>query len=152
MDLQKPTSRAKQAGVTLFEVLVAVLILAVGMLGAASLQLNAIRYNTSAAHATQASFIAYDVLDRMRANPERLADYSVQVDECPSSSAVPTSIAAQDLADFASAVGCRLPDGAASIEVDGTRATVSIRWSEARVRVDDPDTIFVISALIRNPQ
>src|SRR5471032_2899795 len=63
-----------QSGMTLIEVLVAVLILAVGLLGAAVIQLNALKYTDSSRMISQASFIAYDMLDRVRANSG--ADYS----------------------------------------------------------------------------
>ena len=51
---------------TLIEVLVAVLILGVGLLGAAMIQLNALKYTDSSRMTSQASFIAYDLLDRIR--------------------------------------------------------------------------------------
>ena len=66
-----PAAR-RQLGVSLLEVLIAVLVLAVGVLGAAQLQLAALRYNAGAAHATQASFIAYDMLDRLRISARRI--------------------------------------------------------------------------------
>lgn len=128
--------------------LIAVLVLAVGILGAASLQLNALRYNASASHATQASFIAYDMLDRMRANSGNLASYATNIDACVSSAASPASVEARDLADFATAVGCRLPEGKGSIEITDNRATVSIAWSESRIRDGEADTEFVVSSLV----
>ncbi|MEE4674181.1 type IV pilus modification protein PilV [Pseudomonas alliivorans] len=60
--------RHRQSGMTLIEVLVSVLILAIGLLGAAAIQLNALKYTDSAAMTSQASFIAYDMMDRIRAN------------------------------------------------------------------------------------
>lgn len=57
-----------QDGMTLIEVLVALLILSVGLLGAAAVQLNALKYTDSSLMTTQASFIAYDMLDRIRAS------------------------------------------------------------------------------------
>jgi len=132
----------------LLEVLIAALVLAVGILGAASLQLNAIRYNTSAAYATQASFIAYDMLDRMRANADRVSSYATQVSGCPHTPATPVTIESRDLADFAVAVGCRLPAGSGSIETSGNRATVTIRWSEARISASEAETEFIVTSLI----
>lgn len=142
------SSSRVQRGVSLLEVLIAVLVLAVGILGATSLQLNALRYNASASHATQASFIAYDMLDRMRANSGNLASYTINVDACASTPAAPASVEAQDLTDFATAVGCRLPEGKGAILITGNRATVSIRWSDSRIRSGEADTEFVVSSLV----
>jgi len=55
-------------GFTLIEVLVAVLVMSVGLLGVASLQVSGIRTNRSAYLRSQAVLLAYDMMDRMRAN------------------------------------------------------------------------------------
>ena len=59
-------SKNAQEGMTLIEVLVALLILTVGLLGAAAVQLNALKYTDSSRMTSQASFIAYDMMDRIR--------------------------------------------------------------------------------------
>lgn len=56
-------------GYTLIEVLVAVIILSVGLLGTLSLQLLSKRGNFEAMQRTQATMLANAVIDRMRANP-----------------------------------------------------------------------------------
>ncbi len=60
----------KAKGFSLLEVLVAVLLLAIGLLGVATLQVNATRANQSAELRSQASMLAYFMLDAMRANRE----------------------------------------------------------------------------------
>jgi type IV pilus assembly protein PilV len=61
--------RACCGGFTLVEVLVAALVLAVGLLGLAGLQLASMKSNHSAYLRSQATVAAYDLLDRMRADP-----------------------------------------------------------------------------------
>ncbi len=56
------------AGFTLVEVLVAMFVLAVGLLGMALLQTTGLRLNTNSYTRSQATFLAYDIIDRMRAN------------------------------------------------------------------------------------
>lgn len=142
--------RISQRGVSLLEILIAVLVLAIGVLGAASLQLNAMRYSASAAHTTHASFIAYDMLDRMRANAGSLASYAGSVSgPCDSDTSAPGSIIASDLADFTRAVTCQLPSGDASIRVAADTATITISWSEARIVAGQDDTEFVVSSIVR---
>ncbi len=63
--------RSSVAGFTLMEVLVTVVILSIGLLGVASLQLNSLRGNQSALDSTVAVSMALEMADRIRANPPR---------------------------------------------------------------------------------
>jgi type IV pilus assembly protein PilV len=66
---QAACSACRQRGVGLIEVLVAVLVLAVGLLGVAALQAIALRNSQSSLERTQAVVLSYAILDAMRANP-----------------------------------------------------------------------------------
>lgn len=59
----------KYQGFTLLEVMVALLVLSIGLLGLAMLQATNLQFNTDAYTRTQATLFAYDIIDRMRANP-----------------------------------------------------------------------------------
>ena len=61
-------------GTSLIEVLVTLVILSIGLLGLAALQLNGLRSNTSAALRTASTLIAGDIIERMRANPTAVTD------------------------------------------------------------------------------
>jgi type IV pilus modification protein PilV len=61
-------SRKKTLGFTLVEVLVALLVLSIGLLGLAGLELTGLRNNQSALQRSQATVIADNIADRMRAN------------------------------------------------------------------------------------
>lgn len=58
----------KSGGFTLIEVLISVVILAMGLLGLAALQATALRNTQSAYYRSLASQLAYDMADRLRAN------------------------------------------------------------------------------------
>lgn len=58
----------KSKGFTLIEVMVAVIILAIGLLGMATLMMQSMQSSESAYSRSQASLLAYDMIDRMRAN------------------------------------------------------------------------------------
>lgn len=60
-------------GFSLIEVLIALLVLSIGLLGLAALQTTSLQFNTGSLLRTQATFLAYDILDRMRANPTGLS-------------------------------------------------------------------------------
>ena len=58
----------KCSGYTLMEVLISMVILAIGLFGLATLQTVSMRANNSAYQRSIASMLAYDMLDRMRIN------------------------------------------------------------------------------------
>lgn len=63
-------------GFTLIEVLISMLILALGLLGMAGLQATGLRNNLSSYHRGQATQLAYDMADRIRANKADAQLYS----------------------------------------------------------------------------
>ena len=57
-----------KSGFTLIEVLIAMLVLSLGLLGLAGVQARSLKNNVSAYNRAQATQLAYDMADRMRAN------------------------------------------------------------------------------------
>ena len=57
------------------EVLVTVFVLSIGMLGMAALQTQSLRWSTDAYSRSQATTLAYDIIDRMRANRDDVDQY-----------------------------------------------------------------------------
>lgn len=57
-----------QAGVTLIEALITLLIMSIGLLGIAALQVVALQEGASSSRHSQAVWLSYDMADRMRAN------------------------------------------------------------------------------------
>lgn len=126
----------KQSGFTLLEVLVAMLVLAIGLLGLAGLMTTSMRNNLSASHRTQATWMAYDIIDRMRANRAGAVTggYATLMGAAATcSTAVPTgTMPAQDIAAWKNQLACSLPAGTGSITFAGTRATILIQWNDSR--------------------
>lgn len=60
---------ARSLGFSLIEVMVALLVLSIGLLGIAGLQVFSLKYNHQSYERTQAVTLIYDIADRMRANP-----------------------------------------------------------------------------------
>ncbi len=82
-----------QKGSSLIEVLITLLVFAVGMLGMAALQLNALQGSSDSAQRSQSTWILQDLAERIRANPEgSAANYAA----APACAALP----AQRCADF----------------------------------------------------
>ena len=124
-----------QRGFGMIEVLVAVLVLAIGLLGMASLQSNGIQMTTGALSRTQAVLLTEDLIERARANRQRVANYAVTAGNAPDCdltySVANAAVASEDVAEWRNSVSCLLPGGDASVEVDGNVMTISISW-EAR--------------------
>jgi type IV pilus assembly protein PilV len=61
-------SLSSETGFTLLEILIALLVLSIGLLGIASLQTRGQQFNTAAYLYTQATYLATDLMERMRSN------------------------------------------------------------------------------------
>lgn len=75
MSRQLNNARASAAGFSMIELLVAVLITGIGVLGVAALQLVSLQNNRAALARTEAVNFAYDMMDRIRANPQGRGSY-----------------------------------------------------------------------------
>lgn len=131
-----------QSGFTMIEMLVAVLIVSIGLLGVAGLQVYGLSTNHSAYLRSQATFLAYDITDRMRANDTaaRAGSYNIAyADAAPSGG----DVAATDLQQWLAALNQALPEGDGAINVQPTGAvTVQVRWLDDK---ENGDTVeFVL--------
>lgn len=72
-------------GFSLVEVLVTILVLSIGLLGLAKLQFWGVKHTGSAYYRTQATLLANEMVERIRANPKGIAEgYSTAVETCES--------------------------------------------------------------------
>jgi type IV pilus modification protein PilV len=62
-------SAIRSRGFSLIEVLVAVLVMGIGVLGVSALQMVSLQNNRGALERAEAVHLAYDMMDRIRANP-----------------------------------------------------------------------------------
>jgi len=131
----------KNNGFTLIEVLVATLVLSIGLLGLAALQANNLKNNQSAYFRSQATQLAYDIADRMRANVTASNSYlststavaaATQQADCTevSTTCSPEKMAQNDLYELKSALATALPGGAATITSAGGVFTVTVNWDD----------------------
>lgn len=145
-----PTS-IRSAGFSLLEVLIALVILSVGLLGIAAMLSTTVKSNDSAYMRSQATALAYNIIDRMRANANAAQNGSYDIalgTAAPGSSTVcngsGANCSASSLADFdlsqwkqalaSSANG--LPGGDGSIAVNSVggvfSVTVTVQWNDSR--------------------
>ena len=122
-----------QKGFTLIEILIAIIILAVGMLGLASLQVNTIKANHGALQKTQATFLAYDIVDRLRANRNSAVAENYDIALAASKPAAGTALPTIDINDWMTSIENLLPGGDGAIDCNNTgTCTVIIIWDIAR--------------------
>jgi type IV pilus assembly protein PilV len=133
-------SSHRQGGFSLLEVLIAVLIFSIGLMGLAGLQVIAMKANQNAMYRSIASEAAYDMLDQLRAQVSKAMDGSV------------------DTSDWDDLLEANLPGGKGSYGVGGTAkdcdpgtpaaitnssetyVCVTVTWDQASV-VDDSGTV-----------
>ncbi len=89
-----------QDGFGLLEVLVAVLVLSVGLLGLAGLHVAGMRNNHSAYYRTQATILSYEIIDRMRVNAANARDGDYDVASIAEYDQTSGSQAIEDLAEW----------------------------------------------------
>jgi len=119
----------KQRGFTLLEILITVLIMSIGLLGLAGLQVTSLKNNHSSYQRTQVTLLAYDIVDRMRANPTAISvgNY-VATNNTPAAVAACTTTAGCTIAEMASTdinqwralLANELPGGVGVICLDST--------------------------------
>lgn len=166
--LRAPTLPCHRCGgFTMIEVLVTVVILAVGLLGLAGLQTLSMRNNHSAYLRSQAVQLAYDMADRVRANTEFGSNFdgitAAQNTNCESTSGCSASaMAANDVFQWTQAIATILPAGDGIICLDstpndgtanddaacdssGTSYAVKIWWNDNRLDDGTPPQRFVMS-------
>lgn len=139
----RPVPRNRQRGVSLLEVLIAVVVLAFGLLGLALLQTMNLRFTQSANHRTVATNLSYEVLDLVRANrllKRTYAEAGYVSGGAPNACAIAASFdPGPNIARWHCQVSQQLPGGESQISVNGDVATVRIRWTDARWEANAAD-------------
>lgn len=123
----KAMGSLKCTGFTLLEVLVALLVLSVGLMGLAGLQMTSVSNARDAYFRSQAVVLAYDIADRMRANLQGVAndDYDAisgtEVAACRTTSGCTSAqLSTDDVFLWRATVADVLPGGDAVVCVDST--------------------------------
>ena len=147
-------------GFSLVEMLVALVILSVGMLGMAGLYVESLRAGRSALTRSEAVILVTDMADRIRANPDAKLNYNKLIDDTGTITAAcnpplglgctKEQMAANDIAQWGQMVDDRyddpstgrvgLPSGRGTVTVVVgpvfTSYTISVSWVEVGQRND----------------
>lgn len=144
----------KIRGFTLIEVMVAVVILAIGLLGMATLMMQSLQSSESAYSRSQATVLAYDIIERMRANKVqdpaapyqsfRVSQATISSDyvlaspnACPNSECSNCdgkSKAISDLSQWCQALSNSMPNALPGTQITRDAATnqysINVQWQE----------------------
>lgn len=128
-------NKSRQQGLTLVESMVALLIISVGLLGIAALQLTAMQQNSSALHQSKAVWAGYAMADRIRANNIRFSDYSgidtnaAYAQDCMGSTCNSNQLVIADAAEWTDTVR-DLPGGRGQVTGNANRLIVTVMWDD----------------------
>ena len=151
------------------EVLIALAVLSIGLLGMAGMQLFSMKSSHSAYLQSQASYFAYDLIDKMRANPvgfgngnyeSALSTIPGSFTNCQTTTATcsPDQLAAFELTQWKCALGSYendpvcvaplnmtsvLPNGDGSVVRNGVDVTVTVQWQEG----SNTESIMIMAEL-----
>lgn len=126
----------------MIEIMVTLVILSIGLLGIAGLQLTGLQSNRSAYYRSQATVIANDMIDRMRTNVDGVTANgydAVDTSNTPSnpncisgaSGCSAASLADNDIREWAGDVTSLLPSGSGTVVNNAGIFTVTVNWVES---------------------
>jgi type IV pilus assembly protein PilV len=148
MRLERSNARRRAKGASLIEVLIAVLLAAIGLLALSGANVVSIRYSKMSQYRGTATMLAADLAERMRANSADIVNYAVGTTfsaqataptgstACDGYGAPCASVAAYDLANWQVLVRNRLPSG--SVFITTTAATAIPRGADVWIAWRDP--------------
>lgn len=123
--------RHQQSGVSLLEVLIAVVVLSLGILGLAGLQMSALRNNQSSMERSMAVIESYSIVDAMRVDRDNAIDgaFDITLDDDPEEG----TFAGNELVKWRARLILLLgPAALGSVDCDGANCTVIVQWNDSR--------------------
>ena len=135
----------RESGFSMVEVLVALVVLAIGLLGIAALYLNSLQSGRTAIYRTQAINLAADLADRIRMNRTAQAAYDTAFADAEAAVAAcetvggctDVDLASTDLANWKQEIAQQLPGGEGQVAVtlpvaagEPANYVVTVRWTE----------------------
>ncbi len=139
-----PAAAHGQRGFSLLEILVAIVVLSIGLLGLAGLQAVSLNNNQAAYYRSIASQQAYDMADRIRAN--LAGNYNALAaglpgtnPDCIAAVCTPANIAISDHRQWNTMNARLLPAGNGTVTGAGGAFVITVMWTEKGNVFNDPN-------------
>lgn len=133
----RPIGIRRQQGATMIEVLVAIVVISVGLLGIAALQLMAMKNSQGALQDSLATMYTYSILDAMRANPTAARNGDYDVNAMCSAPVTGNDQVTEDKRFWINAMQQQLGDTACGTVVcAGPACRVTITWDDSGNRAN----------------
>lgn len=137
----------KEKGYTLFEVMVAIVVLSMGMMALGSVMVRSLRYSKESANRFVATQQLYEMADRMRANHKGVSSGNYDnksgiaaVESCRTRSCTYTELAEFDVSEWNSKNSRVLPLGEGEIIKDGDSFILVVSWQERNMNTSEAET------------
>ncbi len=149
-------SHRQQAGITLIESLVAIVVMALGILGILGVQMRTLTDTQAGVRRAQAIRLIEDLGERLQSNPNALGNLSaytatpITSDDCASTACAADKLATYDIKKWRTSVSNALPGSQAIVFIPqgGPRQLgVLIGWNESRYDKDSSDYTSLTAAL-----
>lgn len=140
---------AKQTGSSLVEVMVALFVLAIGLLGILAMQSKSMQFNQSAHVYSQAVYLANDIAERIRLNAGQAAAYVGDYDgvvqdastTCTTGACDAGGLVTWDKREWNNLIGNTLPSGKAKITDTGAEAVkIEVSFDDSRSEGSETET------------
>jgi type IV pilus assembly protein PilV len=143
------SARKNQTGFGLVEVLVALLIVSIGLLGIASLQIMALKNTGSSMERSQAVIQTYSYLEVLRANRDQavISALDIPVMTCDPENLAETKTEQRKwLAELRDTLG---KDSCAQVEcLGGGKCTITIQWDDSRAEAGEEEQQLVTETML----
>ncbi|WP_166266455.1 type IV pilus modification protein PilV [Marinobacter caseinilyticus] len=147
-------TKSAQRGLSMIEVLIAMLIFAIGLLGVAGMQSLALKSTNNSNVRSLVNIHAYEIVERMRANMG-----AVETGQYNSVTAIsgatnclpsctPTNLAAWDADEWLQNLQADIPGATGSVNYAGGIAAVTINWTERGLGNDAEAQTYTLRARI----
>jgi type IV pilus assembly protein PilV len=130
-------------GFSLVEVLVSIVVLSIALLGTAGLTAASLKNTNTAYYRSQATVLADDILDRMRANVAVARGGTYNITGDPPTFTASSGMVFFDVTEWSATVASTLPGGVGNVSVAAGVATVLITWGSE----EDPQSFTTVSQL-----
>ena len=134
-------NKHSQRGMTLVEAMIALLVISVGLLGIASLQLTAMSQNTSSLNHSKAVWLAYNMYDRIIANNDQFDNYNgIDSDnnyngDCMANTCTPAQMITADADEWTSLLD-ELPGGEGTVIANADGLVITVMWDDEGTGAD----------------